>query len=719
MPVVIASLAVASVVLAASAGGPHSAFEALLTIGGTLTDSLSAIALLAAGIGMGRVARPLFREADDPLALQAAAGISITLTMNHALGVSGILGSDVGRAVALVPCVAGLVLGGLQISNHFNRSRARIKDDQAANDRRWRALAGLAVLPAFGVLMAAACNPPGWLWASEFGGFDALSYHLELPREWLAAGRLWPVEHNVYSYLPGYAESAFAYLGWMRGLGGDNRPPGPDSAWLVSCQTLHVLFALTAAWLVGRAAAALVRRGTHGTVTDRLGTTTLAPMLAAGLTLATPWCVVVGSLAYNEMPMIALFAGAMIAALDPTLAPARRGAIAGWLVGVACGVKPTALLFAGIPVGVVLTLTSPTTQWRRVLFPATVAGLLALAPWLARNAIACGNPVFPFASSVFGLGHWQWWWQVDHFSKGHSFHGTPLERLRLLVLPAPDEPGTPGTHRGMLHAQWGFFFPMVGAACAAAMAHRTRPTIAITLGLALQIAAWLWTTHLQSRFLIPLVVPGALLIALAAELLARRGTRSRLLASGLALVAIATQSGFTAWIFVREQHGKPNALLIPGPGILSGEPWAAQLDSLTPEEIQAVLRHASPEVWINLALPRDATLYLLGDSTPLYIDRRVAYHTTWDNSLIGGAIRGSPLNPQAWTDRLLASGISHVLLNSSELDRLERSGWLDIDVSSARATMWLERTAERVMAWPEQARTLYRLIPSPPTGADQ
>jgi hypothetical protein len=51
----------------------------------------------------------------------------------------------------------------------------------------------LAAAPALAVLLLAACCPPGTLWRSEALGFDVLSYHLQLPREWLAGGRLAPL----------------------------------------------------------------------------------------------------------------------------------------------------------------------------------------------------------------------------------------------------------------------------------------------------------------------------------------------------------------------------------------------------------------------------------------------------------------------------------------------------------------------------------------------
>ena len=67
-------------------------------------------------------------------------------------------------------------------------------------------------VPALALLLVAASSPPGWLWDSEGRGYDALEYHLQLPQEWLRMGRLAPLEHNVYSFLPGYIEAAFYHL---------------------------------------------------------------------------------------------------------------------------------------------------------------------------------------------------------------------------------------------------------------------------------------------------------------------------------------------------------------------------------------------------------------------------------------------------------------------------------------------------------------------------
>ena len=99
---------------------------------------------------------------------------------------------------------------------------------------------------------------PAPLWGSEFGGYDVLEYHLELPQEWLAAGRLSPLDHNAYSYLPSYLEAASMHLGAMTlapkatATGGAYGLIAGEGYRLMACQFLHAGFTMIAAWLVAR-----------------------------------------------------------------------------------------------------------------------------------------------------------------------------------------------------------------------------------------------------------------------------------------------------------------------------------------------------------------------------------------------------------------------------------------------------------------------------------
>jgi len=72
-------------------------------------------------------------------------------------------------------------------------------------------------------------------------------------------------------------------------------------------------------------------------------------------------------------------------------------------------------------------------------------------------------------------------------------------------------------HRGLLHPQWLAFFGITLLAAIVAMArastHRTAAILAG--GLLAQLLAWLFLTHIQSRFLLPLAAPACALVALA------------------------------------------------------------------------------------------------------------------------------------------------------------------------------------------------------------
>ncbi|MBL9032945.1 MAG: glycosyltransferase family 39 protein [Phycisphaerae bacterium] len=563
-------------------------------------------------------------------------------------------------------------------------------------------------------MLVAAANPPGWLWASEAGGYDALSYHLQLPREWLAMGRIQPLAHNVYSFLPSYVESAFVHLaallgrgraGGGGGAGGGGLLAGDGSA-LLACQFLSACFALFAAWMVWRLAD-LLRPG--------LG------VWAAVALLATPWVVVTGSLAYNETAVLALGAAALLAALDVALASAGRGSgwrgglLAGTLVGVACGCKPTALFLVAPGVAAALVLFTPRTAAVRALASAAIAGTIAVAPWLIRNYLYVGNPVFPFAAQVLGHAHWSPE-QVSRYAAAHQFQGNLLARLRLLVLPDSGS-GLGGTgHRGLLHPQWFTFFPVVAAAGAmlarrAVSAPVRRAAVVMAVAAGLGLGGWLLATHIQSRFLLPLAVPGVVLIALAAGEVRRTAIPAAMMAS----LSVASVWNFWCqpggeWIGGGDRAGAPNALLVGGVGALTGEAARRPLEAAKAEERARFLRECSLPVFVNLAAPPGSGVLLVGSATPLYYTGRVAYATTWDESLLARAMRRHPGDPGAWARDLAALGVGVLVVDEGELARLSASGWLDPILQPEALLGFLRGYARPIRA--EGSIGVFELVPS-------
>lgn len=707
-------LCVCIAILGAS-GGTQSPIESLAIVIRRLTLAGWAPAVyLISGFGLASLARPLFRHASDPLALRIALGLGISLTMSQLLGSIGLLAGLSGRTVAWLLALAGILL----LLNDARRSRSRMFDESGASapprhdssDLRptvgrpspTTILAIIAIAP-IGVLILAASSSPGWLWESEFGGFDALSYHLQLPQEWIAQGVIQPLTHNVYSYLPCYVESAFVHVGILGGASAT--PDGEDRIGLLadsgeallSCQFLHAMIALVGVWLLGRAAKRLVNErpasgiSTSGDFSSVQSEQTrgLFPF-AALIALTVPWTLVTGSLAYNEMAVIALFAGAMIAAMDHNLSPFSRGTICAFLVGAACGAKPTSLLFVGIPVGIVLLGTLPARMWGRAVLSGVLVGLLTLAPWLTRNYLYGENPVFPALTSLFGSAHWNAE-QVARFTEHHHFSGNLVDRLRLLFLADMSDPAGP-RHRGLLHPQWFIFFPVsVLAAAAALFNHRTRHfALFLAIGVAAQLAAWLFITHLQSRFLIPLLVPCVLLISLAMDTDVVRPSRTReKVIRAAAMTFLIAQTAACLRTYWTQRSGNPTQFLAINPSLCAG----GEVARLDPGERDAVFE-AFPAAFIARTLPPHSRLILIGETTPLYFPPGTLYSTTWDRSPLADAV-GRTMDSgqhvpaaastdtvsngaeQAWTEELRRAGATHAFINLSEIERLHRSGYLD------------------------------------------
>jgi hypothetical protein len=718
-------------VLSATGHGPEvapgsAAVGVLSSISITLHGGLFALAYMLGAIGLGRIpAAMLARGLDSRLWIQSALGVGLMLWVSHLLGCLGLLSGD-GIAPRLVAwsvtaCGIGLLLDQM------------VRGELAPE--KWPALPWLALFaaPGLATLAVASANAPGWLWESEFGAYDALSYHLQLPKEWAANG-LQPAAHNVYSYLPGYVEAGYLHVGQMMVGGGAtgrggvvHRMLGGDGVWVYSCQFLHALIGILAAILCGRCAWAVAR-----SVGANDAQSTIAGFVAAITVLSTGWTIVCGSLAYNEMGVVLLIAGAMLLCVDRATGPSPpvgrwvRCAGIGLLVGLASSCKPTALLLVGPAVGILMlgVQRSPSSRaWARACAGAVIAGsiggIIAIVPWLVRNALAAGNPVFPFAAELLGTGHWTAEQAVRH-ARMHAFDGSLLDRVSMLF-----------TSRGWLHGQWGAtpWLALAAAVVGVCEARTRKVTLLLVGGVACGLLAWLFFTHLQSRFLVPLIAPMAMLLGIGIAVAfaggGQPGTPEKRLRSGLVSYGVLALLLVMPWGavlgFLQQRGGAPNALLIGGVAEFTGSHRGENIyPDLSPLEQAATLHEAAgPYELINLAvqpgtlggpvrsalLAREqdfapgepAAVYLLGDATPLYYlgatggpGAGVVYHTTWDTSPLGDAIRASPDDPAAWTRDLRERGIGLVLINFDELARLiDRDQYFDPAVTLDKIQAWL------------------------------
>ncbi len=230
-------------------------------------------------------------------------------------------------------------------------------------------LSALIVLPLTAALWACLVPPHQ---------YDALVYHLALPQSYLRQGSLRPPPGLMFAHFPQNGEMLYTLA---LALGSD-----------VLAQMLTWLAAaLSAAWLL-----------TWG---RRL--TPAAPW--AAVLLATHTAVLtLSSIAYVE-PWVMMWTTACLLSFEASREGRERGllALAALFAGLALGTK----YYAGLLVIAVVVRLLWRDRVRGALEFCALAGAV-FAPWLVKNWICIGNPVFPFLYKVFPATRLGWTGEV-------------------------------------------------------------------------------------------------------------------------------------------------------------------------------------------------------------------------------------------------------------------------------------------------------------------
>ncbi len=342
-----------------------------------LQSLLTVVILATVAYGLGsRLLRGLGLHGTDPaanLVFSLMTGLVGAGTLLAVLGLVGLLYAPLVGVLTLTGCfwTAGEIVRQRQAGNRS--APAEAAGDSAESDPpRWLVLFALvaAGLAALGCLVGAAAPPTAG---------DALCYHLELPKAFLADHRLafYPFSEN--STFPLLCEMWFL---WAMAM------DGPVAAGMVHW-LLGLLFAgataVLAAPIVGRRwawvamSAALVVPGVTNQMT--------APMNDVALAAATT---------------VALAAWYRAVVLEEDR---RWLLVAGIAAGGALAIKYLALLFAAAMVaGCLWTGRRGGARLRLALESAAVIAVVSASVaglWYARAAWHRGNPVYPFFSEVF------------------------------------------------------------------------------------------------------------------------------------------------------------------------------------------------------------------------------------------------------------------------------------------------------------------------------
>ncbi|MFH0911840.1 MAG: hypothetical protein V1918_10095, partial [Planctomycetota bacterium] len=365
--------------------------------------ALLALFILASALSLGGWLLPFFlaglRHPAERLVASMGLGLGALSLAMLLLGWAG----GIRRSAVLVLLAAALLLGARRFYGHVadlceTFSLCRKKIDRVE----------LVLLAAIltGVWMPL---PAGFLPPLDY---DVTSYHAELPREYLALGRVAFSPQNAWSGMPQNMEMLTTLSFALTGV-----ESGWRAAKLVNWAFLPLLVL----------AAACVAR--------RLGGRKAAWM-AGVLALASPLSGILASMLYVELGLVVYGLLAVLAVLSARegKGPWPRGALllGGVFAGLACGTKYPGLLFAAAPLAAfagLLFLGPPSPDdsepapmpWKRGPAAALWVGvgiLIAFAPWLLRNAVETGNPVYPIWNQALSVPGWDGTLEA-RFEKAH------------------------------------------------------------------------------------------------------------------------------------------------------------------------------------------------------------------------------------------------------------------------------------------------------------
>ncbi|MCB1155129.1 glycosyltransferase family 39 protein, partial [bacterium] len=351
-----------------------------------LLGLLEILVLFVVVDGLGRALLRPFRWPTDAPGTRAVSfmlgsvGISVVAFAAAAIGMFSTAAAYAIAGIAVLGAATGLYMDRENVAANLTRLRNLDKTTRAA----MLAVAALSI-PAFFFALAPTTMR------------DELVYHLMFPRHVLETGNLSGIEGNFYTHYPMGVEMIYAVL---LPILGD-----------VGCRLYHLLCLVLSGWTIFELAAAR--------------TSKRAAAVAAVALVASPTAMVFAGAAYVDLSMTLV----VLAAVATLYAwhrhgtaclrlPALLGLMGGWCVST----RYTGLAYAGL--FAIWFLMVHRGKDGVPLMPGfgvfAAAGLAFGLPFLARNFLLTGNPVYPLFWNVLGGANWDaelaaslkiWWSQ--------------------------------------------------------------------------------------------------------------------------------------------------------------------------------------------------------------------------------------------------------------------------------------------------------------------
>lgn len=430
-----------------------------------------------------------------------------------------------------------------------------------------------------------------------------------------------------------------------------------------------------------------------------------AGVLAAFVTLTVPLVLGQWPAAYVDLAAGFAFTAAVWGVWRGIADDGSSGAlrVAAVALGLYAGMRYTSVLgVAGLAAGVAFLLIrdrSDLTAWSRIVLPLGIGAVAGIIPWLIKNAAHVGNPVFPLATGVFGLGplspleHARTQLLVAEHGMGHG----PLD---LLLLPwRITVYGRAGyrTFDGTLTPVW-------LAALPAAALWRRRPRGVAFLGIVAlgYLVAWACTTHI-SRYLLP-AFPLFSLVAVAGLLRLLGGATDVPRWAGAAVLAAVAAAG--VWWVPAVLPSVLGTVAAYGPVA-----WGRE----SPEDFIWTREQTAPVfAYMARQLPRDAVVIGLWENRGLRCPRRLEGDAVYEAPRwLDQFAAASDLT--AFAEALRAQGFTHVLFNARHLADypprpVDAQDERAIDLGLARMRQFLD--TQCVLRFSARDLYLYEITPT-------
>lgn len=550
----------------------------------------------------------------ERLSLAFGVGLSGLGVVTLAAGRCGLLGP--------LPVWIGLAVlnvAGLAACLVKRQSAAAVEPESGSPDRSRKGV--VSVLP--WAALAVVTGP--FLVAMALGAmlptidFDSIEYHLQGPREYFERGRIVFLPHNVYTSMPFGVE--MLHLLGMYVLGETFRGA------LVG-QLLVAFHAPAAA-----ACIALVARRCASP---------RAAWMAAVVYLTTPWVYRMAVIPYVEGPLCYYHAALLLVvarvwpADTAVSSRARLWLVGGVLSGGAMACKYPALLSAVVPFGAVALADALRRRSPRLVFAYVLGWAVIMVPWLGKNVIDTGNPVYPLGYGVFGGRQWD----AEREAKWTRVHGPRAVEMKALVESFTEVVG---------RSDWQS--PLYAALAPLALLRAgSRRRAAALWGYAIYLfSTWWLLTHRLDRFWLPILPVLAILAGLGADW-ARHWSWEAVLAFVMGL-SITTNFAYvsTALAGLNEWTGDLNELRTKVPEMLN-----------------------RPLARLDADLPDDARVLLVGQAAVFHFRHRIVYNTVFNQETIELLTRGR--SAEQIRDALRRLGVTHVYVDWFEIERYRSPG---------------------------------------------